>query len=411
MFRNTPILSICTHMLIEFVLSMNKIEQDQGDFAEEIDMCEEIIQHKLKDRVEVEEQIEPQQISDSMNKKSGHIGQQIECSEVEVLTEAINLLSTILVSTESCGSQDARLDELQSRWKLEDTGFIRLYNSCMQLKQTLHLTASEAELAVIDVHETNKKIQNERLKRNKLSTALKKMCKENHALRDQNNELAVELHSYKEEKKSTLRSLRKYVRSWRKERNEMKNEIVALSEYTLKSGQKIKSLESNISSETDGTDSICTTTTSASYVTDDGCRSLRLVSKAEQMRSEEAANTQKSRDDTYEIVFKTRSPGLQFLTFERQQKENDNNANSNEFLVCGFNGFCDNLHKRPSFGARLIGIDGKSEEILKSWTLSGLSSYVSKKQGLIKWSFRDDPISPQRLEALNLRANQLMSRR
>ena len=320
-------------------------------------------------------------------------------AEVVVLTEAINLLTTSIIATEKgigyCEDKDDRLEQLQREWKLEETGFVRLYNVCMQMKQSIYLAAVEADDAVKDVNKANNLLVHERYEVEKMKTVMRRLYNENHQLRERNEELEYENEKYNKEKNKISRSLKKLVKSWRKEREDMKNQLEAASEIKGLNGDR-----------EDGTESTCTVASSTSLITDDGCATLRLEKYDKNKSRSFFAHFHRAvnSDPTYEITFKTSSPGLQFLPFEKHEPDDVVNY---EFLVCGFKGFRDNQHRRPSFGARLINVDGKYEDKLAKCTMSDLVSYLREKKGPVKMTFRNDDITSQRMDALIKRAEEL----
>ncbi len=340
-------------------------------------------------------------------------------AEVTVLTEAINLLtnSIIAIEKEEVGcfedeDSNKKLDAMLREWKLEDTGFVRLYNACMQMKQTLRLTAIEADEAVNDVNKTNILLRYEKHKSKKMKAALMNLCEENNHLRERNQELERQSEQHRDEMNVVSRSLRKFAKSWRKERKDfqMKNEnicVLAHEEMMRMSGEKttIDCSESV---------SVCTAISSTSLITHDTSATLRLE-KHEKPKPDSSpapvpvpvpVSTLESTPATpappYEIIFNSSPPGIQFKPFEIMEE------NRCIFLVCAYQGFRnDNGSRKPNFGARLVGIDGRTQKEIEMWTMKDLICFLNTKIGKLKLIFRDEDIPPERMKILKKRAKEL----
>ena len=57
-------------------------------------------------------------------------------------------------------------------------------------------------------------------------------------------------------------------------------------------------------------------------------------------------------------------------------------------LVSGFMEFDDTLNRRPTFGARLVCVDGISVE--REWRMENLIDYICTKNGPTQMSFRNE---------------------
>ena len=310
--------------------------------------------------------------------------------EIAVLTEAIHLLTASIISPDQgtagyCQDVvDERLEQLQREWKLEETGFTRLHNACMQMKQSNRLTAAEADEAVKDVNIANNMLLNERRRVKNMKLVMKRLCQEIDELRFKNEDIEKKYQECKKENNLIYRSFRKFLKSRQKE-----EEVVKCKESS------------------DGTESTCTTETSPSLITDDACATLRLE-KSEKSRSIFASFFRPRCDSEhcYEISFQSSSTGLQFLPFKMLNFQNTN-TDQYTFHVCGFKGFRDEMYKRPKFGARLIGIDDISEQDLSNWTIKELESYLKDKHAPFRMSFRNDNLPQIKMEALKKRSAEL----
>ena len=136
--------------------------------------------------------------------------------QLQALTEAIQLLTTSITST--CSTKDTdrqnnlyadqELDKLEKIWKLEQTGFARLYNACKQLKENLRLTAIEADDSIKDVNSVQQELVVEKNKVHKMNRAIKSLYKENKTLRKTQTALESQLKLCKKEKKAIVHGIR-----------------------------------------------------------------------------------------------------------------------------------------------------------------------------------------------------------
>lgn len=318
-------------------------------------------------------------------------------AEIAVLSEAIHLLTASITSPDQgtlgyCQDVvDERLDQLQREWKLEETGFTRLYNTCMQMKQSNRLTAAEADEAVKDVNKANHLLIDERRKGKNIRSVMKRLYQEIDQLRGKNEDLEKRYQECKNENNLIYHSFRKLVKLRQKEQEQVKYK-----------------------EHFDGTESTCTTETSPSLVTDDGCATLRLE-KFQKPRSIFASffRPKMDFDYCYEISFQSSPIGLQFLPFKVLNSRSDNDedcvhisTDEYAFHVCGFRGFRDTLYKRPKFGARLIGIGGISEQDLSKWTMEDFESFLRDKHAPFRMSFRNENLSQIKMEALKQRSTE-----
>mmetsp|Transcript_5646 Transcript_5646/g.6929 ORF Transcript_5646/g.6929 Transcript_5646/m.6929 type:complete len:344 (+) Transcript_5646:3-1034(+) len=332
-------------------------------------------------------------------------------AELAVLTEAIHLLTKSIIATEKevgCFEDEhsKRLETLLREWKLEDTGFVRLYNACMQMKQTLRLTAIEADEAVNDVNKTNKLLYYERHKSKKMKAAMMNLCEENHVLRERNQELEIEKEQHQKEMNVVSRSLRKFVKYWRKEREDfqMNNEniFVMAHEERMRASHDYKAMGTEKCA--DCSESVSTIISSTSLITDDTCATLRLENHEKPNFDPKLDPNSNSRYESldYEITFKKSPPGIQFKPFDIDEE------NKTIFLVCAYKGFRgDNGSRKPSFGARLVGIDKINQEEIENWAMKDLVSFLNTKNGPLKLIFRDEDIPPEKIEVLKKRAKEL----
>eukprot|EP00558_Chaetoceros_sp_UNC1202_P002565 CAMPEP_0197242570 /NCGR_PEP_ID=MMETSP1429-20130617/8295_1 /TAXON_ID=49237 /ORGANISM="Chaetoceros sp., Strain UNC1202" /LENGTH=193 /DNA_ID=CAMNT_0042702629 /DNA_START=8 /DNA_END=589 /DNA_ORIENTATION=+ len=153
---------------------------------------------------------------------------------------------------------------------------------------------------------------------------------------------------------------------------------------------------------------ISTNSTTSSLITDECCATLRLEKKEKRSVFSLLRSVTKQ-TNVYSMVFQTTTPGLQFLQLTTSPKKFSavKNKEITAFLVCGYKGFREDLHKRPTFGARLISINGQSTEG-KDWSMSDLISNIQcREDAKMKLTFRNDPISAEQMEQLKCRSRQL----
>jgi len=332
--------------------------------------------------------------------------------QLQALTEAIYLLTRSIASSNASQSYlqgDTELDKLQKVWKLEETGFPRLYNACKQLKENLRLTAIEADEAVSDINASHQILFEEKNRVNKMNKAVYQLYKENKELRKQNATLTLDVQRCKKEKKIIVEYIRGYNSSIRgKNMEENMNETSC--EENMDATSVDISLESFESFESDASHSVSTSSsTSSSLISDVGCATLHLAKKKipylAMFRSVLTAPA-----NVYDITFTMNSPGLQFLMLPANTRvDSSMNATNPIFLVCGYKGFRDSLHRRPSFGARLISINNDSLE-RQEWSMADLISYTNKRGGSMKMRFRNDSISADNMEKIKMRSHELANR-
>lgn len=367
--------------------------------------------------------------------------------QLQALTEAIQLLTTSITSTRTTKDTDRpndlyadqELDKLAKIWKLEQTGFARLYNACKQLKENLRLTAIEADNSIKDVNSAQQELVMEKNKVNKMNRAIKSLYKENKNLRKSQTALESQLKSCKKEKKAIVHGIRGYIHSIRGKKGLEKVDVQDGSEIGSEigpiSGQLNAFLETEekepiaIAIDNSLEESIETLTTTfeivssvedpespisscSSLITDGGCATLRLSKRLEKPSGTFSflRNVIRATTNTYELEF-TCNPGLQFTQLPPNVKVDANmNPSVPIFLICGFMGFRERHHQRtPSFGARLISIDSYSLEH-EEWTMQDLVDCINKRKALLKMKFRNDEISEANMVQLKVKNSELSKR-
>merc|ERR1719445_60533 len=100
------------------------------------------------------------------------------------------------------------MEELQSEWKLEETGFARLFNACKQMQNTLRLTSLEADEALSDAQRSNDIASAARHQAEKMEKEIGELQRENSYLQQKNDVLLKKLQEQRLQKKLMKRSVR-----------------------------------------------------------------------------------------------------------------------------------------------------------------------------------------------------------
>ena len=312
--------------------------------------------------------------------------------QLNALTDAIRLLTRSMSSTHTQQPETTNrntqlqmqpevalaLDQLLQRWKLEQTGFPTLYNACTQLKESLHLTATEADQAIHDIHASRQALAEEKRLGCKMKKVLQRLCKENRDVRKQNARLGLEVKRCKAEKKMIVNSVRDYMTSTARTRSSTRGSTHTNScEHAVEDGDGLElehkeergidtssaetSFGGSESSEAEAeTVSVSVpgpvpvpvppspTSSCKSFVTDEGCatlflskkqRSIFSIFKNKSVRTAASASSSSSSSSSskiQDIRFTNQSPGLQFLLVPQAQKgsseeDADADADSNCF--------------------------------------------------------------------------------
>lgn len=392
-----------------------------------------------------------------------------ECinEQLQALKDAINLLTRSIVSTPATAtasptsiqvltptsanvdisqyqkldqnSNSLQLDRLLQSWKLEQTGFPRLYNACRQLKENFHLTAIETDEAIQDIQMSRQLLTKEKNMGCKMKKVINKLCKENKELRKQNAALKSELKCCKAEKRMIVRSVRDYFvksksspksnrtilssdsRTRNKENNNsscidanMTNSHPEVMELGLKKTGDCTNVESTTCSSEDETERqfesrTPTSNTNINTTTSVGCATLRLYEKQKSKFSifKSIRSAPPVKPNVYELQFTTTYPGLQFLRIPPISKVDTIPL----FLVCGYAGYTHHHShpQRPAYGARLVIINTHSLEH-EDWSMGDLATYVKKNKESLNMGFRNDTISDQNMKLLKTRSEEFANR-
>jgi len=144
--------------------------------------------------------------------------------------------------------------------------------------------------------------------------------------------------------------------------------------------------------------------TSSALVTDEGCATVRFTKRQGRKIKRENGNfrskKKKRQRNVLEISFPSKNVGIQFTSVSKKSS-----AKGGETLnVCGFMGFDDSLNRRPTFGARLVCIDGISIE-REEWNMENFIDYVCAKSGPTQMSFRNEFLTTAQIAQLKRLGN------
>lgn len=264
--------------------------------------------------------------------------------QLTVLTEAIRILTRIVTTSNPnpCSSEsfdaEKRIEELHLAWKLEETGFSKLFNACKQMQNSLRLTSLEADKAMDDVQRASelavvRDVEDE-ARREKIFV----LERENLELQMKNQILMGEMKTCKRQKKVIARSVRKFVNVMNEGQTSNSAPtspiIQGLGLNTISQMQygtsRSTRLTTTISTSEEDSEEI-STTSSSSLVTDDGCATVRLAqrqgrnSKREQVSNIRSKKNLRQRN-VLELSFPSKNVGIQFSSvaqksFGRKKKK------------------------------------------------------------------------------------------
>ena len=208
---------------------------------------------------------------------------------------------------------NTELDQLLKLWKLEQTGFPSLYNACSQLKENLHFTTIEADKVVDDIQALSQLLTEEKRAGLKMKKVIQKVCKENRDLRKQNSILLSQMKHCKAEKKIMAQSHRDYKTSAGTKDLVPKGNInFDNSAQPVMSFCESNYLESSLPERKSAHIEEALLPTSKakscrSFVTDEGCASLRLSTKQRSIfsifKTVRTSSSPKSSESMLEIEF------------------------------------------------------------------------------------------------------------
>lgn len=320
--------------------------------------------------------------------------------QLGVLVEGIRNLTSILTTSSEYADGERRIEQLQSTWRLEDTGFSKLFNACKQMKNTLRLTSVEADNAFDELRRANQIASTAKLEEEKAKKKVCKLVKKNIELQAKNRILMTEVEDQKKHKKVIARSVRNFVRIVNEEQS-----IKSASSIPASKSSNLQYATSINSNEEDWED---ISTVSSGLVTVDGCATIRFAeSKAhkKEMYKEKIMrhNNVKVKckkimrhSNVLELSFPTKYVGIQFTSVLRTK---GCHKGKEALRVCGFMGFDSTLNRQPAFGSRLVRVDGISLD-KEQWKMENLVDYICEKNGPIQMSFCNELLTTAQIEHL-----------
>lgn len=320
---------------------------------------------------------------------------QRDCHEqVSALLEAVNLLSEMASTDTSPCTASQRLDALQSQWKLEDTQIPKLREEIQRLKSTSHVLQQDADCHVGEMQSLQQKLQ---LSNARIEGLEKALCK----LHKRNERLQHMLEQKKQERKSLVRSVKKYVARVKN------NEQLVCHERLLQNGSIDDMLQDELSVESSAS-SVSTTTSS---VIDEGIATVRYS----------AATVEEPAHD-YDLTFPQGTKiGLQFHKLEKKGLLNEvleekellpfqhfkdsfrGKHHDYVYLVCGHYGFDRDLNTLPALGARLVKVNGESVDNLTLDRIKEAIKFIDCE--FFTMSFRNEPLTAKQKELLQQAIN------
>jgi hypothetical protein len=237
------------------------------------------------------------------------------------LTDAITLLTRCMSSSHKDATLNTDLDQLLKHWKLEQTGFPSLYNACSQLKENLHLTTIEADKVVDDIQALSQLLAEEKRAGLKMKKIIQKVCKENRDLRKQNSSLLSQLKRCKAENKIMAQSLRGRIPSAAtpdlmipKGKINFDNSAETVMSFCESNYLESGLPESKIAHVEEALVPISPANSCISFVTDEGCASLRLSTKQRSIfsifKNVRTSSSPKNSESMHEANFTNETPGL-----------------------------------------------------------------------------------------------------
>jgi len=374
--------------------------------------------------------------------------------QIRALTEGIRTLTSILITPSEYLDGIKRIEQLQSTWRLEDTGFSCLFNACTQMQNTLHLTSLEADKNFDEFQRGREVASAAKLEEEKMKKIVFTLQTEKIELQEKNFILVNEVKDHKKERKVVARSVRNFVdttlqrireiaSTTKLEEEKMKNEILTLQKektesqkshiQTNKVGDKKTdkkgipraiqiSVDTNHEKQNDPLISSIPTPNvpdlsyspsnsirssvdewtemalvSSESVTDDNCTTV-CFPKREVLKSERSNYQLKKKarhSDELELSLLSKYVGLQFTSVLTKRYFKDKEA----LLVSGFMGFDDSLNQRPPFGSQLVHVDEISLENEK-WKKKDLVDYILAKSGPLQMRFCNKPLTTAQAEQL-----------
>jgi len=322
--------------------------------------------------------------------------------QLTVLTEAIRILTRIVTTSNSpCSSEsfdaEKRIEQLHSTWRLEDTGFSKLFNACKQMQDTLRLTSLEADRALDDVQRASEAAALWDIEKESKNKKIIMLEREKLELERKNQTLMCEVKDHKRQRKVIARSVRKFVNAMNEEHTSSSTPTTptyqGLGLNNIPQLQYITGLSTN-SSTSLSTSEEESEDTASPLVTDDGCATVRFAQRQGRKSKRERVSNVRSKKkirqrNVLELSFPSKNVGIQFTSVSQKSFGSKSKDGKVSLLICGFLGFDNKLNRRPTFGSRLVCVDGISVE-KEEWKMENLIDYICAKEGPLQMGFRSE---------------------
>jgi len=252
--------------------------------------------------------------------------------QLDALVTAMQLLKNQLEVSDD--ENDVQLENLQRKWRLEDTGFCSLASTCHTMRDNWSLSMKEMENIEEDLKLAKLKEHKDRNRINALERALEITMLENKTMKK-------EVKRLKEER----RVLAKNVKKIKNEREEI-HERHLLAMTHLHQQNLIPAQISIPDAQSTDVNSM-----SSSSIVDAGVATVRLEVEKENI-------TPKPQNV---VIIQDQKLGIQLIRVCPETVEGSTHAGKTTFLVGGFNKeFDENRNARPDMGSRLYSINGIS---------------------------------------------------
>jgi len=315
----------------------------------------------------------------------------------------------------SCRSLSAEFDvgmtfdTLQKQWKLEQTGFPSLFNACKMLQQNRDLMAQEADYALDAMRLAQNQAAETERKLMKTKKALRAVWKENLRLKKENTkhkETIVEIGHDSNEQLDQAYAILAHEKALSPPRSRRfeSPDISSIPFPPLSPSPSMESGSSCCSSPSRRNDE-----NEAPELT----TPPRIVKRIATVQFEDETpgvgdliSRWMNKPDQQRNAYKIKFPNSKEIGLKLHSMQVDatglRRRQPNAFIVWGFRDVdtCCSTD-RPTVGARLVAVDGKSCEFGQWKTLKELCRHVRSKSGPIMLTFRNDPVTKDQIDHLN----------
>lgn len=307
--------------------------------------------------------------------------------------------------TSNC-TEELELEKLQQEWKLEQTGFSRLWNACNSLREMLRLTAVEADEAIQDASASQSSARKAQMHAKAFQLMARNLKKENYSLKDRISHLEGEVKKLKSERRAMAKEIVRV-----RQENDCLNEQRMVALARLFEGTLLS--DASTAPTTSDEESSYSDLSAASIID----RPQESMSENEEADSA-ATHSANSQAVLHRLIFSGTKTGIKFVKVRSEARpvgsvlrsghcqstaSNKTEANTSPatwypstgthaFFVCGFHDFDDTANKRPAVGSRLFAVNGKSLEEARVESFQQLRDMISSAKKPATLSFRQDPL-------------------